>query len=85
MHTRIHARTHASDEGMGTAVKNILEIIIKQVCLVGGFKRGSRIRVAECLRQIVPNRWASIRKMSFTKCFCVYTRDDKGSCVGCGS
>ena len=37
----------------------------------------------ECLRQIVPNTCASIRKRSFTKCFCVYTRGDKGSCVGC--
>jgi len=50
------------------AVKNSLEIIIKQVHLEGGFKRGGRIRVAECLRQIVPNRWASSRKRSFTKC-----------------
>ena len=33
--------------------------------------------MAECLRQIVPDRWASIRKRSFTKCFCVYTGDDK--------
>ena len=29
--------------------------------------------MAECLRQIVPDRWASIRKISFTKCFCLYT------------
>ena len=36
--------------------------------------------VAECLRQIVADRWASIRKRSFTKCFCVYTGGDKGSC-----
>ena len=54
------------------AVKKSLEIIIKQVRLEGGFERGGRIRMAECLRQIVPNRWASIRKRSFTKCFCVY-------------
>ena len=53
-------------------MKNSLEIMIKQVCLEGGCKRGCRIRVAECLRQIVPDRWASIRKRSFTKCFCVY-------------
>ena len=66
---------------MGRAVKNSLEIVIKQVRLEGGFKRGGRIRVAECLRQIVPDRWASIRKRSFTKCFCVYTGGDKGSCV----
>ena len=58
---------------MGRAVKNSLEIVIKQVRLDGGFERGGRIRVAECLRQIVPDRWASIIKRSFTKCFCVYT------------
>ena len=74
-----------SDEGMGRAVKNSLEIIIKQVRLEGGFKRGGRIRVAECLRQIVPDRWASIRKRYFTKCFCVYTGGDKDSCVRCRS
>ena len=38
---------------------------VKQVCLEGGFKRGGTIRVAECLRQIVPNRWASVRKKIF--------------------
>ena len=84
MHTCTCA--HVSDEGIGMAVKNSLEIIIKQVvCLEVSFKRGGRIRVVECLRQIVPNRWASIRKRSFTKCFCVYTRGDKGLCVGCSS
>ena len=36
---------------MGRAVKNSLEIIIKQVRLEGGFERGGSIRVAECLRQ----------------------------------
>ena len=91
-HARTHARTHAhththtaSDEGMGRAVKNSLEIIIKQVRLECGFERGGRIRVAECMRQTVPDRWASIRKRSFTKCFCVYTGGDKGSCVRCRS
>ena len=44
------------DRGIDRAVKNRLEIIIKQVHLEGGFKRGGRIRVEECLRQIVPNR-----------------------------
>ena len=67
------------------AVKNSLEIVIKQVRLEGGFKRGGRIRVAECLRQIVPDRWASIRKRSFTKCFYVYAGGDKGACVRCRS
>ena len=33
--------------------------------------------MAECLMQIVPDRWASIRKRSFTKYFCVYTEGDK--------
>ena len=61
MHSRTHARTHAhthththrvSDKGMGRAVKNSLEIIIKQVHLEGSFDREGKIRVAECLRQI---------------------------------
>ena len=56
---------------MGRAVKNSLEIIIKQVRLEGGFERGGRIRVAECLRQIVPDRWASIRKIAY--CFTLIT------------
>ena len=66
-------------------MKNSLEIVTEQVLLAGGFKRGGRIRVAECVRQIAPDRWASVRKQSFTKYFCVYTRADSGSCVGCGS
>ena len=41
--------------------------------------------MAECLRQIVPDRWASIRKRSSTKYFCVYTGGDKCSCVRCRS
>ena len=77
----IHTRLGRRD--IKTAVKNSLEIIIKQAHLEGCFKRGGRIRVDECLRQIVPNTCASITKRSFTKCFCVYTRGDKGSCVGC--
>ena len=53
-HARARARTHihthtVSDEGMGRAVNNSLEIVIKQVRLEGGFNRGGRIRVAECL------------------------------------
>ena len=58
---------------MGRAVKNSLEIDIKHVRLEGGFKRGGRIRVAECLRQIVPDRWASIRKDLSPNVF-VFTR-----------
>ena len=53
--------THtASDEGISRAVKNSFEIIIKQVCLEGDFERGGRIGVAECLRQIVPDRLSLI-------------------------
>ena len=52
-------------------MKNSLEIIIKQVHLEGGFKRGGR--VAECLRLIVPNRWASIKKDLSPNVF-VFTR-----------
>ena len=33
--------------------------------------------MAKCLRQIVPDRWASIRKRSFTKKNCVYAGGDK--------
>ena len=50
-HTHTHTHTHSAlDEGIGTAVKNSSEIIIKQVRLEDGFKREGRIRVAECLR-----------------------------------
>ena len=62
-----HTDTCASDEGIGMAMKNCLEIVIERVRLEGGFNRGGRIRVAECLRQTVPNRWASVRKRSFSK------------------
>ena len=41
-------------------MKNSLELVIEQVRLEGGFKRGGRIRAADCLRQIVSNRWASV-------------------------
>ena len=53
---------------MGRAVKNSLEIIIiKQVRLEGGFERGGRIRVAECLRQIVPLRQMGQHKKKICK------------------
>ena len=66
--THAHMHLHMSDKGRATAVKKrSLEIIIKQVCLEGGFKRGGRMRVAECLRQIVPDRWASVKKKIFHK------------------
>ena len=72
-HTHTHTHRHASDRGIGTAVKNAFFnlFFIEPVCLEGGFKRGGRIRVAECLRQIAPNRWASVRKGFFTKFLCL--------------
>ena len=74
-HRRARACTHSRvGRGVGTTVKNSLEIIIKLVRLEGGFKRGGRLKVAEFFMQIVPNRWASIRKRSFTKYFRVYTK-----------
>ena len=42
--------------------------------LEGGFKRGGRIRVAECLRQSVPDRWASIKKKDLSPNVFVFTR-----------
>ena len=54
-HTHTHTHT-VSDEGMGRAVKNSLEIIIKQVHLEGVFERGGRISggvfEANCSRQM---------------------------------
>ena len=52
-HRALYNNTHprASDEGIDMAVIFFLEIIIIQVHLEGGFKRGGR--VAECLRQRV--------------------------------
>ena len=38
----------------------------------GSFNTGVRVRMAECLRQTVPNRRANVRKRSFTICFFVY-------------
>jgi len=32
------------------------------VLLEGGFKRGGRIRVAECLRQIVPDKYPEAKR-----------------------
>ena len=50
MHARARAHTHThtvSDEGMGRAVKNSLEIVIKQVRLEGGFN----VHVLVCVRE----------------------------------
>ena len=48
-HTQTHTHSSASEGGIGTAVKNSLEIVIEQVRLEGVFKGGGRIRVAESL------------------------------------
>ena len=88
-HTHAHARTHPHPNthsrvgrgDIGKAVKNSLEIVIKQVHLEGGFKRGGSIRVAECSRQIVPDRWASIRKKDLSPNVFVFTRGVTKVCV----
>ena len=65
MHTHTHTHTHTVlDEGMGRAVKNSLEIIIKQVRLEGGFERGGGVFEANCSRQVGQHK-----KRSFIKCF----------------
>ena len=69
---------------MGRAVKNSLETIIKQVHLEGGFERGGRIRVAECLIQIVPDR-SQHKKKIFHQMFLCLHGGGKGSCVRCRS
>ena len=56
--------------GIGTAVKNSLEIVIEQVRLEGGFKRGGRIRAVECLRQIV--HWLVDAVNPFAICHTVF-------------
>ena len=72
MHAHTHTHTHSVGRGDGQGCEKQFSNI-KQVRLEGGFERGGRIIVAECLRQIFPDRWASIRKRSFAKCFCLYT------------
>ena len=58
--------------------KDSLGIVTEEVHPEASFKRVGRIRAAGHLRQTVPNRWASVRKHSFTKRFCVYMRGDTG-------
>ena len=56
--------THQTGQYAWLWKKPSLEIVIEQVCLEGSLKRGGRIGVVECLRQTVPNWWASIRNCS---------------------
>ena len=79
-----HIHTHASDGGIGTAVKKFRKLLNRCFLRVALKKEAeSEWHIIACLRQIVPNRWANVKKWSFTKCFCVYTRGDKGSRVRC--
>ena len=50
--THSHTHTYTHVRWVGTAEKKT----------EGGFERGGKMRVVECLRQTVPNRWASVRK-----------------------
>ena len=63
-HARTHAHTHVGRGDRHGYEKDSLEIVLEQVRLEGGFKTKRRIKAAECLRQTVPNRWASVRKGS---------------------
>ena len=54
-HTHTHTHTHTlrvSDEGIGRAVKNSVELISTQARLEGGVERGGRIKKNECNRQL---------------------------------
>ena len=76
-HTHKHTHTHWGLDTHGCERADSLKIVTEQVGLEGSSERGRKLRVAECLKQTVPNRWASVRKWSFSRYFCVYTRDDK--------
>ena len=54
---------------MGRAVKNSLEIVIKQVRLEGGFERGGRIRVAECFEANCSRQMGQHKKKIFHQMF----------------
>ena len=58
-HTHTHTPTHTPDGGdkHGCEKDRQFKIVIEQVSLEDGFERGRRIRVAESLRQTVPNRY----------------------------
>ena len=74
-----NTQTHENwRRGVEMAVKkHCLEIAVEQVVLWTDLKEEEEL---ECLRrQTVRNRCANIRKWSFSKCFCVYTRDDSVS------
>lgn len=63
----LHTHTHTYELGVGggggvdTAVlKRQFSNSYEQVSLEGDFEKGRKIRVADCLRQTVSNRWASL-------------------------
>ena len=68
-HTHMHAHTHVRWGNMHGCEKDSSEVGIVEVHPESGLERGGRSRVAECLRQTVPNRWASVRKWSSPNVF----------------
>ena len=65
VHTHTHTHTHtlvAVGEGHGCEKTFKLEIVnvCEQMSLEGEFERARSIRVAECLKRTVPNRWVSV-------------------------
>ena len=73
LHTHTHTHTHTvgrGRKGTCTAVKKSFKKVAEQVSF---FQRWRRHRVAECLRQAVPNRLASVRdhrRYLSTICLC---------------
>ena len=53
-HTHTHTHTQSVGQGDGQGCEKQFRNNYLTGCLEGGFERGGRIRVAECLRQIVP-------------------------------
>ena len=61
-HTHTHTHTHGW-QGIKIIMKietGGLEVVSEQVSFKGSFERGSRLRLAECLRQTVPNGVTSV-------------------------
>ena len=46
---------------------------IEQMSSEGTFESGSIFKVADCLRQTVPDSRADVRKGSIARCFCAFT------------
>ena len=81
-----HTHTHTCRTGNRHGCEeDSLEIGVEEMSLWEALTEGGRIRVAECLRQTVPNSWASVRKRSFTQWSFVFTRGVQDSGVGRGT